>query len=135
MIGQGASDSDVSVDQNGRLINAGKDPQRLLELNLDSPTQFVGEGGSQHTNALLSWDDVTCRRSTSTTQKGIRWMRLSHACRAISARFDDPNLVSCAGLVPVMALAQRCRLDSCSLSWLGCGVVGRLRGCGAADRA
>ena len=43
-------------------------------------------------------------------QKGIRWMRLSHARRAISARFDDPNLVSCAGLVPVMALAQRCGL-------------------------
>jgi hypothetical protein len=37
-------------------------------------------------------------------------MRLSHARRAISARFDDPNLVSCAGLVPVMALAHRCGL-------------------------
>ena len=37
-------------------------------------------------------------------------MRLSHARRAITARFDDPNLVSCAGLVPVMALADRCGL-------------------------
>src|SRR3712207_3818338 len=37
-------------------------------------------------------------------------MRLSHARAAIGARFDDPNLVSCAGLVPVMALAQRCGL-------------------------
>lgn len=37
-------------------------------------------------------------------------MRLSHACRAISTRFDDPNLVSCAGLVPAMALAARCGL-------------------------
>ena len=37
-------------------------------------------------------------------------MRLSHARRAIDVRFDDPNLVSCAGLVPVMALAQRCGL-------------------------
>ena len=37
-------------------------------------------------------------------------MRLSHARRAISARFDDPNLVSCAGLVAVMALADRCGL-------------------------
>ena len=27
-----------------------------------------------------------------------------------SALFDDPNLVSCAGLVPVSALAQRCGL-------------------------
>jgi hypothetical protein len=34
-------------------------------------------------------------------------MRLSHARRAISVRFDDPNLVSCAGLVPLMALAAR----------------------------
>jgi Transposase DDE domain group 1 len=39
-------------------------------------------------------------------------MRLSHAPRAISARFDDPNLVSCAGLVAVMALTQRCGLAS-----------------------
>src|SRR3954453_14260510 len=37
-------------------------------------------------------------------------MRLSHARRAISVRFDDPNLVSCGGLVAVMALATRCGL-------------------------
>ena len=39
-------------------------------------------------------------------------MRLSHARRAITVRFDDPNLVSCAGLVPVMALAERCGLPA-----------------------
>ena len=50
------------------------------------------------------------RVTSVTTQKGIRWMRLSHARAAISVRFDDPNLVSCAGLVPVMALAERCGL-------------------------
>jgi hypothetical protein len=38
-------------------------------------------------------------------------MRLFHARRAITVRFDDPNLVSCAGLVPVMALAARCGLE------------------------
>jgi hypothetical protein len=37
-------------------------------------------------------------------------MRLSHARRAISVRFDDPNLVSCGGLAPVLALATRCGL-------------------------
>jgi hypothetical protein len=37
-------------------------------------------------------------------------MRLSHACRAISVRFDDPNLVSCAGLAPIIGLAERCGL-------------------------
>jgi hypothetical protein len=28
----------------------------------------------------------------------------------MSVRFDDPNLVSCAGLTPVLALAARCGL-------------------------
>lgn len=37
-------------------------------------------------------------------------MRLSHAHRAVSVRFDDPNLVSCAGLAAVLALATRCGL-------------------------
>ena len=37
-------------------------------------------------------------------------MRLSHDPRKISASFDDPNLVSRAGLVPVMALAGRAGL-------------------------
>jgi hypothetical protein len=39
-------------------------------------------------------------------------MRLCHARAAISVRFDDPNLVSCAGLAPVMALAARCGLTA-----------------------
>ena len=34
-------------------------------------------------------------------------MRVSHS---VSAVFDDPNLVSCAGLAPVLALAERCGL-------------------------
>jgi hypothetical protein len=33
-------------------------------------------------------------------------MRLSHTLRATSAVFDDPNLVSSAGLVPMLALAE-----------------------------
>ena len=37
-------------------------------------------------------------------------MRLLHELAKIHARFDDPNLVSRAGLVPVMALAQRAGL-------------------------
>jgi hypothetical protein len=34
-------------------------------------------------------------------------VRLLHELAKISATFDDPHLVSQAGLVPVMALAQR----------------------------
>ena len=37
-------------------------------------------------------------------------MRVSHSFPAISAAFDDSNLVSCAGLAPTMALAQRAGL-------------------------
>ena len=33
-------------------------------------------------------------------------MQLCHRSRATSAVFDDPNLVSAAGLVPVLALAR-----------------------------
>ena len=39
-------------------------------------------------------------------------MRLSHDPLRISASFDDPNLVSRAGLVPVMALAERAGLQA-----------------------
>src|SRR6266566_5927204 len=38
-------------------------------------------------------------------------VRLLHSLAKIQATFDDPNLVSRAGLVPVMALAQRAGLS------------------------
>jgi hypothetical protein len=38
-------------------------------------------------------------------------VRLSHSPAITHATFDDPNLVSRAGLVPVMALAERCGLS------------------------
>src|SRR4051812_11548351 len=37
-------------------------------------------------------------------------MQLSHTRPVVSAVFDEPNLVSAAGLVPLMALARRARL-------------------------
>jgi hypothetical protein len=37
-------------------------------------------------------------------------VQVSHRFSVDSAVFDDDNLVSCAGLVPVMSLAQRCGL-------------------------
>jgi hypothetical protein len=40
----------------------------------------------------------------------MRWMRVSHAPSEVSASFDEANLVSCAGLAPVLALAERCGL-------------------------
>jgi hypothetical protein len=37
-------------------------------------------------------------------------MQASHAPSAVSASFDDPNLVSCAGLASVVVLADACGL-------------------------
>ena len=53
-------------------------------------------------------------------------MRVSHG---VSAVFDDPNLVSCGGLVPVMSLAARCGLaelvaDQLTLSGAGAANAG-----------
>ncbi len=43
-------------------------------------------------------------------KKGIYEMRSCHTQGAVCARFDDPNLVSHAGLVPLMRLAERAPL-------------------------
>ena len=43
-----------------RLVRAVWTHLDLAALSLDPPWQFAGEGGSKRTNALLSWDDVTC---------------------------------------------------------------------------
>src|SRR3954469_21026619 len=42
----------------------------------------------------------------TSTRKGTSGMRLSHTLGRTSAAFDDPNLVSAGGLVPVLALAE-----------------------------
>src|SRR4029078_11516952 len=39
-------------------------------------------------------------------------MQLSHIRPVAAAKFDDPNLVSCAGLVPTVALAEQCDLGA-----------------------
>jgi Transposase DDE domain group 1 len=58
-------------------------------------------------------------------------VRLLHSLARIQATFDDPNLVSRAGLVPVMALAQRGGLADLSGEYVriagGCGVNADLK--------
>ncbi len=51
-------------------------------------------------------------------------MRVSHSPALVSAVFDDPNLVSCAGLAPVVALAERCGLTDLVASTLTLPVLG-----------
>ena len=43
-------------------------------------------------------------------RRSIRGIQISHTLSHVPAVFDDPNLVSCGGLTPVVALAQRCGL-------------------------
>ena len=45
-------------------------------------------------------------------------MQFKHAPAAVSAMFDDPNLVSFAGLVPMLRLARSARLDELAQSRL-----------------
>jgi hypothetical protein len=45
-------------------------------------------------------------------------VQVSHATRTAVASFDDPNLVSAAGLVPIMRLAERTGLRSPADQWL-----------------
>ena len=53
-------------------------------------------------------------------------MRLLHDLAKTHALFDDPNLVSRAGLVPLMALAQRCGLADLAAGHVGtCSRPGR----------
>jgi hypothetical protein len=59
-----------------------------------------------------NWDDVTCLGSVRPSSKGIYEVRASHTAAAVSAIFDEPNLVSCAGLVPVLRLAERAGLHA-----------------------
>src|SRR5437764_5091716 len=58
----------------------------------------------------LNWDDGSCSRFQIPRREDTSQVRLLHELAKIHATFDDPHLVSRAGLVPVMALAQRAGL-------------------------
>jgi len=45
-------------------------------------------------------------------------MQLFHTSPVASAAFDEPNLVSATGLVPVMALARRAGLRRLADQWM-----------------
>jgi uncharacterized protein YidB (DUF937 family) len=45
-------------------------------------------------------------------------MQLSHTGLSLSASFDEPNIVSAGGLVPVMGLARDAGLGELAQTWL-----------------
>jgi len=63
-------------------------------------------------DALPCWEIGTCDGSNDSTRKGISGIKLPHAAAAMAAVFDDPSLVSCAGLLPVLALADPAGLST-----------------------
>ncbi len=60
------------------------------------------------------------------TQEGIRWMRV---CHGVTATFDDPNLVSCAGLAPVLEMAERAGLQDLVVEHVRIGKPGGVNAC------
>src|SRR5215207_8592834 len=68
--------------------------------------------------SLLAWRIGLFKGSDRRTSKDISEMQLSHSLPATSVGFDDPNLVSSAGLVPVLGLASRCGLHTAAGAWL-----------------
>src|SRR5918994_2618664 len=53
----------------------------------------------------LGWDDELAEGFIGPGREGISEVRLLHADSRVDASFDEPNLVSAAGLLPVMRLA------------------------------
>jgi len=56
---------------------------------------------------LRGWRIDLVEGSSQAVTKGISQVQLSHRSSAVSAVFDEPTLVSAAGLVPVLAVAER----------------------------
>jgi hypothetical protein len=56
--------------------------------------------------------DVSLSNNLTGTRKALP-VQVSHTFGPDSAVFDDDNLVSCAGLVPVMVLAEQPAYRSC----------------------
>src|SRR5450759_3042097 len=75
-------------------------------LSLDPPMLMVGWVGRDARMPLRTGRIGLIEGPTSTTLKGIPSMQLSHTHPVRSAVFDDPNLVSSAGLVPMLVLAR-----------------------------
>jgi hypothetical protein len=58
----------------------------------------------------LNWKDRSSSGSDLPVREGTSRVRLLHSAAVVRAAFDDPNLVSYAGLEPVMRLAEACDL-------------------------
>ena len=82
-----------------------RDDKPPLHISLDPPTDLVIKGCRNEESAHLNWND---RRShTAIGSISERHSRRKFRTTSPSAVFDDQNLVSCDGLIPVMTLAKQ----------------------------
>jgi hypothetical protein len=83
---------------------------RLGRVSLNSPVNWGWFLAGERERCPLNRDDGSSLRSHRPCREDTSQVRLSHSLARTTAVFDDPNLVSRAGLVPVMALAERAGL-------------------------
>ena len=112
----------------------------MTALSLDPPGNLACFGACQRERCPLTWDDGSVLRFRRLAGKGTCQVRLLHSLARTHASFDDPNLVSHVGLVPVMALAQRAGLGDLVAEHVRpggeCGVNAQLKvGCLVAGMA
>jgi hypothetical protein len=69
-------------------------------------------------NAFLIRENRTCLRFHFTEKRGISQVQVSHVSRSAVASFDDANLVSAAGLLPIVRLAENAGLRGLADQWL-----------------
>ncbi|XTZ19201.1 hypothetical protein ACQSSU_23890 [Micromonospora echinospora] len=65
----------------------------------------------------MSWKDRSSSGFYHSAREGTSKGRLRHNAPVVRATFDDQNLVSCAGLVPVMRLARQAGLHDPASLW------------------
>ena len=76
-------------------------------------TVEIGSDGASTRNVLLERGRWELLKLPRPEPKEHRQVRLLHKLAKISATFDDPHLVSQAGLVPMMAWLSADTLDRC----------------------
>ena len=93
----------------------GPDPHRLDSWP-SGPAPAAHKRASTSRDTASSWRTFgDCDISELPTQEGISKMQLCHRPSALSAAFDDPNLIASAGLIPAVALADRIGLPAAGI--------------------
>ena len=112
---QAAVDGEPTVVLQARSSAMTWGPFRPLKpRSTDEVTFVIAVGASEHENAPVLHQNWSSSGFSSIEHKGHLVGEPFHTLTRTSVAFDDPNLVSSAGLVPVMALADAAGLPDLS---------------------